>query len=474
MSPVRGWRFKCANCVDFDLCAGCEALDVHYKTHTFIKIRIPIPPQANPRSLIFQPFYPGIPWITTPTFDTSKLEAETHFDSMEIMGFYDQFKSLSTVDSHDGGITKSTFEKCLGTLKRESQMIVDRIFSFFDADGDGIISFEAMVRGLSVLCKGTMEERIKCTCCSIFSLVSLQRVLVLTLRYSLYKIDAFEGYDLNGDGVISRDELRKMFKSYFLLSMELVRGVVKVMEEGMLDTFDDEAEKPVSAAFGAPSTLNNSNDGDRGGASHSPTSGGQEERNGQGGSEHEQAHQQSILEKEQTNSNMIHTHLQSLSNTSSSNAGGARVVAELPIDSLPVTGKPPILSLQVDGNTTPLSSSSLSVAGNNTMSSSSLSVAGTTTGAGNKDILKQGGPRRTSLDLSSPLSRNSIPGLLDEDQLPLMESISHDAIEEMVEQVFMIAQVPRERDVLTFEEFRLVVQQDVNILAWIEALGSVF
>lgn len=244
--------------------------------------------------------------------------------------------------------------------------------------------------------------------------------------------------------------------------MELVRGVVKVMEEGMLDTFDDEAEKPVSAAFGAPSTLNNSNDGDRGGASHSSTGGGQEERNGQGGSEHEQAHQQSILEKEQTNSNMIHTHLQSLSNTSSSNTGGVRVVAELPIDSSSATGKPPILSLQVDGSTTPLSSSSFSVAGT------------TATGAGNKDSLKHGGPRRTSIDLSSPLSRNSIPGLLDEDQLPLMESISHDAIEEMVEQVFMIAQVPRDRDVLTFEEFRLVVQQDVNILAWIEALGSVF
>lgn len=83
---------------------------------------------------------------------------------MEIIGFYDQFKSLSTVDTEDGGITKDTFEKCLGTLKKESQLIVDRIFLFFDHDKDGIISFEEMVKGLSILSKGTMEERIKCIC----------------------------------------------------------------------------------------------------------------------------------------------------------------------------------------------------------------------------------------------------------------------------------------------------------------------
>ncbi len=82
---------------------------------------------------------------------------------MELAGFYDQFRSLSTVEDDDGGITRDTFEKCLGTLKKESHLIVDRIFNFFDRDGDGIISFEEMVWGLSVLCKGTLEERIECT-----------------------------------------------------------------------------------------------------------------------------------------------------------------------------------------------------------------------------------------------------------------------------------------------------------------------
>jgi hypothetical protein len=70
-------------------------------------------------------------------------------------------------------------------------------------------------------------------------------------------IDAFTGYDLDGDGIISRQELLKMFKAYFHLSMELVRDVVKTMEEGMMESFDDEASKPISASFSAPIPLSN-------------------------------------------------------------------------------------------------------------------------------------------------------------------------------------------------------------------------
>ena len=46
--------------------------------------------------------------------------------------------------------------------------------------------------------------------------------------------DAFEGYDLDGTGVISRDNLRKMFKAYFYITIELVRDVVKACEEEMV------------------------------------------------------------------------------------------------------------------------------------------------------------------------------------------------------------------------------------------------
>ncbi|KAI8922636.1 hypothetical protein BC831DRAFT_552785 [Entophlyctis helioformis] len=225
-SPVRGYRFKCANCVDFDLCELCEAMDVHIKTHVFIKIRIPLPPLANPHVVLFQPLYPGDDFVSGQHhYDFEQLQVDTHFDEIELGAFYDQFRSLSTVEGPDGGIDRATFVKCLGPLGFEKNLISDRIFAFFDQDRDNVISFRELVCGLSILCRGSLDERI------------------------LY---AFQGYDLDGDGCISRDELRRMFKAYFNLSMELVRDVVKTMEEGMMESFDDEAAKPVSASFLAP------------------------------------------------------------------------------------------------------------------------------------------------------------------------------------------------------------------------------
>lgn len=59
VTPIRGIRYKCANCVDFDLCELCESANCHLTTHVFLKIRIPIPPLANPRSALLPAFYPG-------------------------------------------------------------------------------------------------------------------------------------------------------------------------------------------------------------------------------------------------------------------------------------------------------------------------------------------------------------------------------------------------------------------------------
>jgi hypothetical protein len=190
-----------------------------------------------------------------------------------------------------------------------------------------------------------------------------------------------------------------MFKSYFLLSMELVRGVVKVMEEGMLDSFDDEASKPVSAAFGAPSTLN-----------------------------------------ENENAN----------NT--------------PTDPLPPKDESLVLN-----DASSMNSSFVDV------KRSELNNNHTTAHSSRLEELEQFDAKFSEV-AHSPASLDVRPALAfmpNDEHIPVMEYISNDAIEEMVDQVFTTAGAGEE-DEITFEQFEKVVENDVNILAWIEALGSVF
>src|SRR5690606_29299434 len=77
--PIRGVRYRCSNCVDFDLCEHCEAMDAHPKTHLFFKVRIPAPFLGNPRQVL-QPWYPGKPNLcanSIPPEVMAKLQSET-------------------------------------------------------------------------------------------------------------------------------------------------------------------------------------------------------------------------------------------------------------------------------------------------------------------------------------------------------------------------------------------------------------
>jgi Ca2+-binding EF-hand superfamily protein len=83
-------------------------------------------------------------------------------DEIEILGLYQQFLSLATDDSKEGGITKQVFEYCLGSIAKSRNIILDRMFCFYDQNGDGIITFDEMVCGLSILSKGSLEDKIFC------------------------------------------------------------------------------------------------------------------------------------------------------------------------------------------------------------------------------------------------------------------------------------------------------------------------
>ena len=85
-------------------------------------------------------------------------------DYFELQGLFDQFRSLcskTSIGPHFG-ITKATFETCLGPVAAEKNLILDRIYAFFDQDKDDLISFSEFVKGLSVLAKGSFDERVYC------------------------------------------------------------------------------------------------------------------------------------------------------------------------------------------------------------------------------------------------------------------------------------------------------------------------
>ncbi|ORY96258.1 hypothetical protein BCR43DRAFT_269943 [Syncephalastrum racemosum] len=399
VSPIRGVRYKCANCVDFDLCEMCESGNTHTATHVFLKIRIPIPPLANPRSALLPAFYPGknnIRWSLT-TDKIRELQQRSHFDQVELEALYDQFKSLATVDkSEDGsGIDKDTFEQCLGPLGLEKNLITERIFDFFDQDHDGVINFSELVAGLSILCKGNLDEK---------------------MEY------AFKGYDLDEDGFLSRDELYQMFKSYFYLSMELVRDVVSAMEDEMMDTFEFSASQPVSSAFNVAMPSSSPGDGSESSSGSGTDSDETSSGSVAGPSSSRRTHRKRRYPHKED-------HFEKLYARSKQQWEEAQALTD---------------AFQADEY---------------------------------DRSMRKNKQRSTALGLSNEADYDDvddqIPKKTWEEKFPIMETMSQDAINEMVDRTFKTAK-PKRKGYIDFDEFRQCVQTDSSIVSWFEALGTVF
>ncbi|KAJ5130228.1 Recoverin [Penicillium bovifimosum] len=235
--PIQGIRYRCANCIDYDLCETCEAMQVHIKTHLFYKVRIPAPFLGNPRQP--QPvWYPGKPAAlprSLPRPLANRLMKECNFENTELDALWDQFRCLANYEWADDpnklhmAIDRKTFDRCFvpNTSIRPPppSLIYDRMFAFYDTNGDNLIGFEEFLKGLASLNNTTNDER-------------LRRV--------------FRGYDIDGDGFVERKDFLRVFRAYYALSRELTRDIIAGMEDDYSENVPRNVvlgSQPISAAF---------------------------------------------------------------------------------------------------------------------------------------------------------------------------------------------------------------------------------
>lgn len=213
--PIKGPRYHCNNCPDFDLCETCEAKDSHLRTHVFTKIKVPAPWGGKDPQPVW---YPGKPHKMPPTLDCFKFRPErallatkTDFKVYQIDALYLQFTCIANTECEDisgigYAIDLATFNQCfvqqiLITKASMPSLIKTRLFRLFDADENGFIDFHEFVIGMALVHGQKPELR-------------RQRI--------------FKGLDLDDDGFICRKDCQLMFKSFYTLNREILLGYLEV------------------------------------------------------------------------------------------------------------------------------------------------------------------------------------------------------------------------------------------------------
>ncbi|KAF1841755.1 uncharacterized protein K460DRAFT_369759 [Cucurbitaria berberidis CBS 394.84] len=236
--PIRGVRWHCANCVDFDLCSNCEATNSHYKTHIFYKIRVPAPYLGLPKQ---EPLYPGKPHTMSPSIDTplkKRLISETKMEAEEIEALWDQFSCLAGTEwagdtsgvgwALDRRAFNHAFVPRYNSFASAPNLIYDRIFAYYDTDKNGLIGFDEWIKGINGM--HTTDVEIK------------TRIV-------------FNGYDIDGDGYISRKDILRVFRAFYAIEQEATRNYVAELTEDLsirnaLETI--RSSQPLGSAFPPP------------------------------------------------------------------------------------------------------------------------------------------------------------------------------------------------------------------------------
>jgi len=240
MQPIRGIRYHCANCWDYDLCETCEAQQIHHKTHVFYKIRMPAPTRGQIK-LVQPKWYPGNPNACPESIATTLKEhllRTTNLDRQDLDALYDQFKCIAgrvfkeDPDNIGMAIDRPSFDRYFTSTSADRpptpNLIYDRIFAFYDRNSDGMITFSEFAHGMAELAHNTSRE------------ARIRRL--------------FRAFDLNSDGYVDRKDFLYLLRAHYNLNKELAHELIYARDDAILSEEEIRevihGNNPISAVFG--------------------------------------------------------------------------------------------------------------------------------------------------------------------------------------------------------------------------------
>ncbi|KAK4508183.1 hypothetical protein PRZ48_001921 [Zasmidium cellare] len=234
--PIRGVRYHCLNCPDYDLCASCEQHTEHVKTHVFAKIKIPLPILSQPTKE-YRLWYPGDPRKMHESLEPALRKRFCHefgYEEPDIDALYDQFMANANVPfsqattsvkacvdrrAFNKSLTRDTWTTCFA-----ANMMYDRMFAFYDTDLNGVIDFQEFVSGVAYL-RGPKR------------FATLAR--------------AIRGYDMDGNGYVDRTDFLRLLRAKYDIQKQLVSDMVEGQEieqtQAALETL--QSSQPISSVF---------------------------------------------------------------------------------------------------------------------------------------------------------------------------------------------------------------------------------
>ncbi|KAL7876055.1 hypothetical protein AOLI_G00110180 [Acnodon oligacanthus] len=127
-----------------------------------------------------------------------QLEAQTRFSRKELQILYRGFKN----ECPSGVVNEDTFKDIYSQFfpQGDASTYAHFLFNAFDTDHDGSVSFEDFVMGLSILLRGTVQEKLNW---------------------------AFNLYDINKDGYITKEEMLDIMKAIYNMMGKCTYPILK-------------------------------------------------------------------------------------------------------------------------------------------------------------------------------------------------------------------------------------------------------